>query len=269
MNLRRRVKAYRILYSTSIMATAVGVILGATPESWYEGRSPTVYTMIGPVWRTLLLILAGIIVLIQNIVASHSIRTRSMRIVEKLLQAHHGDVFGTEKEGRATNRITLFEYRRCWWPWRFYKDNKAHATVGKLVPVIRHGQHTSHISPFMIHDPPSSRTRCHGIAGEAWLGGGTASSQNLGSVSSESTDAELSRYAHRTFVTPDFVARRIEWNRPMSQSMYAVVIKADNEKWGVLVADSTDPAKFNRHTMKKVDRFASEVLATTLSGDSR
>jgi len=268
MNLRRRVNAYRILYSSSMVAATVGVVLGATPESWYEERGSTVYTTIGPVWRALMLILAGVIVLIQNIVASHSVRTRSMRSVEKLLQMHHRDVFGNEKDDQAINRITLFEYRRCWWPWRFYKDSKAHATVGRLVPVLRHGQHASHISSFTVHDPPSSRTRCHGVVGEAWLGGGTASSQNLESVSSESTDEELSRYAQRTFVTPDFVKCRLKRNRPMSRSIHAVVVKAGNAKFGVLVIDSVDPAKFNRHTMKKVDRFASEVLATTMSGDS-
>lgn len=269
MSLRRRARAYRVLYFSSVVATTVGVVLGATPESWYEGKAPTVYTLIGPIWRVLLLILAGITILVQNIVASYSIRTRSMRIVENLLRVHHGDVFGNEKEDRAINRITLFEYRRCWWPWRIYEDSRTQATAGRLVPVLRHGQHTSHISSFTVHDPPSRRTGCHGVAGEAWLGGGTASSQNLESVSSESTDEELSRYAQRTFVTPDFVERRIERNRPMSRSMYAVVVKVDTERWGVLVADSTDPAKFSRHTMKKVDRFVSELLETILSGDSR
>lgn len=269
MSLRRRARTYRVLYVSSITATIVGVVLGATPESWYEGKAPTVYTLIGPIWRVLLLILAGIIVLIQNIAASHSVRTRSMRIVELLLRKHHRDIFGNERNRQVINRITLFEYRKRWWPSNIYEDNKNQATAGTLVPIVRYGQHTSHIAPLIVQDPPSSRTQCHGIAGEAWLKGVSICSQDLDSVSSESTDEELSKYARDTFVTLDFVKSRLERNRPMSRSMFAVVVEADGKNWGVLVADSTDPAKFNRQATNKVDRFVSEVLEDIISGAQR
>jgi len=269
VSIRRRAKMYRLLYYASIIATIIGVILGATPESWYEGKAITICTMIGPTWRVSLLIAAGSIILIQNVVTSHSVRTRTIYAVEKLLQKHHEDIFGGEKNDHTINRVTLFVYREHWWPWRIHVNRKAQATVGKLVPLMRYGQHVSHISPFTVFDPPSSQTRCHGIAGEAWLKGGTASSLNLDPISTHSTDHELSKYAQDTFVTLEFVKSRLKKNRPMSRSIYAVVVKANDENWGVLVVDSTEPAKFSRQTKNKVGKFAAEPLEAILSGGSQ
>lgn len=137
------------------------------------------------------------------------------------------------------NRVTLFEYVRCWrlwgfWacPWRWRLGRFPWS--GWLIPVARSGHTTKSCGVSFL--APDDADRAEGIAGQVWATNTQILVNELPALDETSTEASIAEYARSTFVSTDWVRSRL--SRPHPRSLCGVPVEVEGRIWGVLVLDS-------------------------------
>ena len=161
----------------------------------------------------------------------------------------------TQGELKQSNRVTLFKHVRwrwavCKWPW-----------TGWLVPVERSGNTTRKTDTVFL--APDDGNKAEGIAGRAWACEGTVTVSNLPSVTEDSPETDLVRYADETFITVATLKDRLRCKKGIALSLTAFPVEVKNKVWGVIVFDSRSREALSNDAIdnfKLVGRCLAKVL---------
>ena len=156
--------------------------------------------------------------------------------VWQLLQQIHRFAFqDIQQDPVCEHRVTLFRGTWCWswanrsaWCWPF-----GH----KLVIAVRSGHMTQKSkTTWSIGDRPS---HCTGFAGLVWLHKKVICITNLPDVTSTTDDKILKQYAKKTNITFEWLKNKNP--RPTATAYLGIPVEINNELWGVIVLDSSNP----------------------------
>lgn len=118
-----------------------------------------------------------------------------------------------------------------------------------LVPFARSGHTTQKTDTrFRIDDDPR---KVEGIAGRAWMQGRrVVTVQGLPDLSSvqtpETQSAWIREYADKTFVSPEWIGKRVEQGKMAARSYTGIPVEVSGNLWGAIVIDSINrQAKWN------------------------
>lgn len=154
-------------------------------------------------------------------------------VLDEVLSAIRTDAF--EKTGglQSNNRVTLFAHRRFYLAAVIRRGMSPWG--GWLVPARRYG-HISQRSKTLFRAPDDG-SKAEGIAGQAWVNDDkVASVMDLPPISRDSDEEELRKYAKETFVD----VKQLKKVGQFSKSIVAFAVqRADGDRWGVLVLDSS------------------------------
>ena len=149
------------------------------------------------------------------------------------------------------HRVTLFRYVRlrpsfCRWPWS-----------GWLVPVERSG-HTTRKSRSVFLAPDDA-DRVEGIAGQTWAQKSVVIVENLPDLSGTHSLRLLEEYAHKTWVSVEWLQSRTQHAR----SFRGIPVEVKGRLWGVIVLDSRSPTAIDQNAVKVyrlIGRYLGKLL---------
>ena len=162
-----------------------------------------------------------------------------------LLNEFREHAFSDDASGDPVHhhRVTLFKFvrwkwlfpLRCWrarfWPWGNWRWPRS----GWLVPVCRSG-HTT-MSRVPIYLAPDDADFAEGIAGRTWAANQVVSVADLPSLKGNPSDADVTNYAKRSFVSEHWIRRR-SINKVFPRSLHGIPVEVKGKLWGVVVLDS-------------------------------
>jgi GAF domain len=168
---------------------------------------------------------------------------RVWKSVRKVLDKHREKAFDVEDGDPAHfYRVTLFkrvQWTACnrastYWEWGWWRWPWS----GWLVPVVRSGHTTQKTKTIFL--APDDAGNAEGVAGQVWASDQTIIVEDLPEITDRSSDEEVKEYAKKTFVSEEWVRKRIGKN-PLSRSICGMPVEVESVKWGVLVLDSMRP----------------------------
>ncbi len=143
------------------------------------------------------------------------------------------------------HRVTLFQHKRYIMvtPERFQLFGWGRMPWhGWLVPVLR-SNHTSRRCSSIFLAPDAAR-HAEGVAGIAWASNGVIRIDDLPELNGDSVRELIGEYARKSFVKEDWIEVRIKKGGKLARSFVAIPIERHNQRWGVLVLDSTAVGKY-------------------------
>lgn len=183
----------------------------------------------------LLLLLAGILEGIRRWIG----RPMQWKSVQATLDTIDKHLFKEVLDSTSHyHRVTLFRrdrfhpcirlwpfYFRFSWPWS-----------GWMVPVAR-SSHTYQqmLSIFIAPDDP---LKAEGVAGRTWANRSRIDRPDLPDVSANCTEYDKRNYEDRTF----FPLKKYLRKDLRARSFYGLPVYVDNEPWGAIVIDSSQPS---------------------------
>jgi len=184
--------------------------------------------------------------------------------LKALMDALQQEVFRAEMSGGASlydHRVTLFRHGWLWrlhrWPWS-----------GWLYPIERSGHMTRRRGTFFRAG--GERGEQEGVAGQAWTKSATVVVENLPDLEDVSSlEGGLQRglveeYAKRTWVSRDWLVRRLAAKKPMACSFCGIPVEVGGKMWGVLVLDSRNSKAKAGQRYEATYRFFARVLSKVL-----
>lgn len=166
----------------------------------------------------------------------------SWRTIEAILEEQRNLLFGKLNDPEHNHKVTLFMWKQILWfkPWTW-------RVGGYLVPVARFGERSRNNIPN-FKAPINNPGLAEGVAGLGWQHKKPVHKFNLPNLNeTQPSNTQFETYAKETNMGVKWVKKR--WiadqrNKRSTALSYAVWrIKASGKVWGVLVIDSTIPAK--------------------------
>jgi len=190
-----------------------------------------------------LLGLAPILIIVFVLVggASRWVRQRitspqTLATIQWILNRLQEDTFHEENAAGQPlheNRVTLF------------KHGHSSYHLGRwLIPVARSGHMTQGTDiRFRAGDDPAE---LEGVAGRAWALRSQVIVEDLPDLnqfvlSPATQERALQEYAKKTFVTQEWLRKRLSKRKPLALSYYAIHVEVRGARWGALVIDSMNP----------------------------
>lgn len=163
---------------------------------------------------------------------------RVWRIIQAMLNEMQKRAFKDSDEALHFHRVTLFQHRKSRFMLRWSKGRGPRA--GWLFPVARSG-FTSQTSDSVFLAPDDA-DNAEGVAGHAWRGNGTIVNEvGVPDLGTDSSDAAIKDYADATWVSEDWVRKRLEDKKNCPRSFCGVPIEVKGKRYGVLLLDSRKP----------------------------
>lgn len=169
------------------------------------------------------------------------------RTINVIFDSFQRDVFdGFCGERTDDHRVTLYKWVRCcfwpgnrwhfWWPWGPHNGPWS----GWLRPIVRSGVYKRGKTVFLANKrKPES---AEGVVGNTYfIQSGVVKIDDLPDVHKYSLgddSGDLSAYAKQTFVSQDWLQRRLEVGSPVARSFHAIRIEVSRARWGVVMIDS-------------------------------
>jgi hypothetical protein len=194
------------------------------------------------------------------------------RTVNVIIDDFQRDVFvGLREEKTDDHRVTLYKWAKlCLWPgnrwhwfWPWGRGNSPWS--GWLKPTVRSGVYRRGRTIFLAKKV--NQDSAEGVAGKAFFSHGVVEITELPDIqksSQETNDNTIVEYAKRTFVTPEWLSRRLAVGAPIARSFCAIPIEVKKARWGVVMIDSrvaTIPApQKTMHIFKFVGKTLGRLL---------
>lgn len=187
------------------------------------------------------------------------------KMVKKLLNQFRDKAF-PKKDDYTHHRVTLFQYRSCYFgflgyilwrailPWG--KNFRRWPWHGWLVPYERAGEQHMH-SQAVFYCPDDSR-KAEGFAGVLYRS--RVENRLELPVVTESSPLHLKQeYATLTNMPLDYVLKKLASGSPLRQTFWGTYIQVDSKVWGVILVDS----QVSKPPTKLLENF--EPFASCLS----
>jgi hypothetical protein len=213
-------------------------------------------------WAPILIIISVVVAGVAKLVRPRITSPRTLDVIQWMLDRLQEETFREENEAGQPlhdHRVTIFKHGH-----RFFH-------LGKwLTPVARSGHMTQGTDiMFRAGDDP---TRLEGIAGRAWALRSRVVAQDLPDLnqhlvlSPAGREKAIEEYSKKTFVTQEWLRRRLARNKPFARSYYAIHVEVRGARWGVLVIDSMNPkAKIGPEDERR-HRLMAGLLQKVLEG---
>lgn len=242
---------HRVLYIAVFLTPVVGGIKALTPEllsewkHWVPLFVPVVRYVQSEAWW--LLILLSVVAGTSKLICTYIGEPWAWETVQTTLEELQSHAFKQNTDPLHHHRVTLFKHERCrfricfgqwrhkFWPW----GRRRGPCSGWLVPVARTGHTTQKTKTVFL--APDDADAAEGIAGQAWNRSVMIPVSGLPDLNAERTEANISDYASRTWLSRELVKQRIHMGLPTARSYLGIPIEVKGRKWGVLVLDSRDP----------------------------
>lgn len=167
------------------------------------------------------------------------------------------------------HRVTLFKkVRWCWWPssreqWWWPWSLGHWPSAGWLISVAR--SDTVILNKVVFLAPDRKPDMAEGIAGQAWsMRRQSVWVSDLPAVTRDSSEAELEKYAARTFISKERLKRDLNSGKFPGRAFWGIPIEVQGKLWGVIVIDSRQP-----DGLKKSLNAPTTNLIDVLSGLAR
>lgn len=165
----------------------------------------------------------------------------AIKAIQKALNQYRAEAFdGIVGDPEHDHRVTVYRHRWAFWiwPWRcWYKPwgKGRWPGSGWLVPVVRSGHATKKGIPVFL--APDDADNAEGVAGVIWNRGAFVVT-DLPDLSGTPTEEMIKEYARKSFVSVEWVQRRLAQGKRCYRSIGGYRIEVNNEPWGVVVSDS-------------------------------
>jgi|ERR1700674_306058 len=211
---------------------------------------------LAPILILMLALCGGASALARRLITS----PQMLAIIQSILNRLQEETFKEENdtgEPLHDHRVTIFKHCR-----RLFRLG------GWLVPVARSGHITQ--GTEIIFRAGDNPTKLEGIAGRAWALASAVVVEDLPDLNHRSSPAtwekSIEEYSTRTFVTSEWLRRRLSQGKPLALSYYGIHVEVRGAKWGVLVIDSKKPkAKVGPADLTRY-RFVAGLLEKVLEG---
>lgn len=165
-------------------------------------------------------------------------------ILDEFQEAVFGGRATLDEETIDSHRVTLYKWSRfclwpgngcCfWWPWG--RGNWPFS--GWLVPLTRSGPLGHGRTVFLAKGGQCSE----GVCGAAYFSQtGVIELRDLPDIQESCDDVSCKEYARNSFVSSDWVRRRLRSGKPFAKCFYAIRIEVRKKPWGVIMIDSRNP----------------------------
>jgi hypothetical protein len=184
-------------------------------------------------------------------------------LIHTLLTQLQKNVFVKDAgDAKYNHRVTLFVKRPwiwawCKWPWSGY-----------LVPVERSGQGTRQSKTRFLCAPEKRAAQHEGVAGQTWVREKIIEVKELPDLKvpmDEATRAALIKdYARKTWVTEEWVRKRLDEDLPMARSFVGIPVEINGRVAGVVILDSRNPIPPNRNKYSSAYDLVAKLLSKML-----